>query len=188
VRRLEQARWVIGADEPGELEAEVDLEEVPVELPVGARALPFEAELVVDLRGNDQQQADQERDQQPGHPLPDEAARGPGAERVPGAQTGHHEQQRHPPQAGEQHEQRQWQVGRLVLHVEVQRVKDTGGVEEDQPAHHRRPHQVQVLPARASRGRHGRAHGRSVVQDPSRWTHQSAIGTAMGLTNVDLWL
>jgi hypothetical protein len=185
VRRFEQVRWVIGADEPGELEAQVDLEEVPVELPVGARALPFEAQLGVDLWGDDQQQADQKRDQQPGQPLPDEAGRGAGAERVSGAQTGHHEQQRHPLQAGEQHEQRYWQVGRPVLHVEVQRVEDAGGVEEDQPAHHRRPHKVQVLPARASRGRHGRAHRPSVVKThrggpPVRSRHGN------GATNVEL--
>jgi hypothetical protein len=47
VRRLEQVRRVVGADEPRELEAEVDLEEVPVELPVGARVLLFEALLVL---------------------------------------------------------------------------------------------------------------------------------------------
>jgi hypothetical protein len=75
VRRFEQVRWVVGADEPGELQAQVDLEEVPVELQVGARVLLLEAQLVVDLRGHDHQQADQERDQQPGQPLPDEAGR-----------------------------------------------------------------------------------------------------------------
>jgi hypothetical protein len=51
VRRFEQVRWVVGADEPRELEAEVDLEEVPEELPVGAGVLVLEAQLVVDLRG-----------------------------------------------------------------------------------------------------------------------------------------
>ena len=116
MRWFEQVRWVIRADEPGELEPEVELEEVPVELPVGAGILLFEALLVVDLWGDDQEQADQERDQQPGQPFPDEAGRGPRAQRVPGAQAGHHEQQRHSPQPGEQHEQRQRQVGRLVLH------------------------------------------------------------------------
>jgi hypothetical protein len=155
VRRLEQVRWVVRADEPREPEAEVDLEEVLVELPVGLGIAALGAQLVVDLRGNHDQQADQERDQQPGQPLPDEAGRGPGAERIPGAQAGHHEQQRHPPQPGKEHKQRQRQVGWLVLHVEVQRVEDASGVEKDQPAHDRRPHQVQVLAARASRGRHG---------------------------------
>jgi hypothetical protein len=155
--------------------------------------LLFEALLVVDLWGDDQEQADQERDQQPGQPFPDEAGRGPRAERVPGAQAGHHKQQRHSPQPGEQHEQRQRQVGRLVLHIEVQRVKDAGGVEEDQPAHDRRPHQVQVLSARASRCRHGRAHRRSLVQEPPRRTASGGsilrcIGTTVGLTNVELWL
>jgi hypothetical protein len=51
MRWFEQVRRIIRADEPGELETEVELEEVPVELPVGAGILLFEALLVVDLWG-----------------------------------------------------------------------------------------------------------------------------------------